>query len=219
MDSDHDFFESLQCFKEMTCQTKTLLKELKSSLKKSKLSKNGIAKKYIPKIYQSLPAEVDSFFTIGLSVKPAFNDINVLKKHLFLLSDAAKYEQASFSTDKNIALFTYVVNDGLGDLRAAEQAYQILQKNFTNIVQIFLIHEKYKDSIKLKHEKNTMLYFYTSERNSFSSLPKEINLALAKAEMVLQIPSFYPYWNDLVAGLQLKKYLTIGEYGFIDTHQ
>ncbi len=170
-----------------------------------------------PGFYQTLPRCIDCLGQPSEVIKPVFSSFESLKRHLYWKAFLSVYSKDIRYQNKKIVIFTYVMSDGLGDLKASELAAGHLEKEFSSVYRISLVPAKWKKNIRSK-SKNHLIHYYEdiSDLNS-SRFSARIDDCLQNVSLLLQIPTFYPHWQELLMRYQPKKHYTIGEYGFIDS--
>ena len=171
----------------------------------------------MPHLYQQLPRYSNGDGTSLDEIKCPFTSLATLKRHIIDKAVLSLYETVSAPKDKKIVLFTYVMEDGLGDFIAQRQALSILKEEFADIQCIVLAPSQYKLHMQTSAVGSLIHYYESKERLHFTHFSEDICMALSEASFLLQIPSFYPYFDQLLQKYEIKEHHTIGEYGFIDS--
>lgn len=170
----------------------------------------------MPHLYQRLPSINGDGKSLD-EIKRPFTNLAILKRHIIDKALLSLYETASFPKDKRITLFTYVMEDGLGDYIAQRHALSILKEEFADIQCIVLAPSQYKLHMQ-ECELGSLVHYYDSKEHlHFTHFSEDICRALAEASFLLQIPTFYPYFDQLLEKYEINEHQTIGEYGFIDS--
>lgn len=144
------------------------------------------------------------------------------KKHAIDKDLVALYKDCLPHKGAKVVLFTWVIPRGLGDYYAQLEAASILKKNHPDldILLVTLIHAEVAIPASLPPHPHHFVRFT-------GSVPEEIQtdpLPLARlrdADLILQMPTYYPKTEELVASLQelpsakpMPKYELLGEYGW-----
>lgn len=170
-----------------------------------------------PGFYQPLPRCIDSLGQASEVIKPVFSSFESLKRNLYWKAFLSVYTKDISFQNSKIVIFTYVMSDGLGDLKASEVAAGHLENEFFSVYRISLVPATWEKNIR-STSKNHLIHYYEdiSDLNS-SRFSDPIHDCLQNASLLLQIPTFYPHWQELLIKYRPQKHYTIGEYGFIDS--
>ena len=178
--------------------------------------------RYYPRMYRGLPRLYHRDFPAQSHIKKPFTHMSSLKKQAAMRALYSLYSKLAVSGC--VTLFTWVINDGLGDYVAASEVMMLLRARFPNLDLRFvgLIHEKRmrelqwpEGSIIIKYEKDC----------PFEALTDEVLTILRSSDLILQIPTFYPHFNALIDHLskmesdkEMPLIESIGEYGFLESN-
>lgn len=168
-------------------------------------------------LYQPLPRCVDSLGHYIDVIKPAFSCRKALMKHLYWKAFLSLYPQPVGATKEKIVLLTYVLKDGLGDFQAAEVAKVQLEGEFSSVYRISIVPIQFKNMMPPSSNSHMIHYYQVEEESSPQHFSSEIKRCLQEVSVLLQVPTCYPYWGDLLTQYEPKTHYTIGEYGFIDS--
>lgn len=197
-----------------------LEKVLMDSFPAKDFAELGLAR-YFPRMYRGLPRLYDPNSPSQSHIKKHFTSLSHLKRGI-----AAK---ALFSLYENLAvkgvvtIFTWVIDDGLGDYMAALELLEILRNSLPSIrLQLVLLIEK-KMAAKLTVPQGALIIPY-EEECPLSSIPQEALELLRGSDLILQMPTFYPKTKELLEVLAqipsshpIPKMELIGEYGFLES--
>ncbi len=169
--------------------------KLLTLITKEELNEAGISKEELPKMYRGLPRLYDRENPAKAYIKKPFCNFSSLKRHwidktLFLL-----YANLKVSSLLPVSLFTWVMNDGLGDFYAQKELATLLQESFPHIPfhLITIVH-----------------------KTTLSVIDKATWQKLANSSMILQFPTYFPDTPRILQKLQGIKYEHLAEYGFIE---
>lgn len=177
-------------------------------------------------IYQGLPRYSEPNYPKHLFVKQEFSDLSILKKYCVNKALLSTYSNLEFHLTHSLTLFTYVVPGGLGDYFAQQLLKKILREKFPflKISTITLIHKTAPLQGIENSSEDHFIYFSSKEELQAHLFPKELLELLRNSSLIIQIPTFFPYWSHLITTLKTKpsflpfpKTETIGEYGFINS--
>lgn len=177
-------------------------------------------------IYQGLPRYSKPSYPRHVFVKQEFSDLSVLKKRCIDKALLSVYNQRPLYNAHSITLFTYVVPGGLGDYFANQFLKKTLKKKFPflKISTICLIHKTAPLKGIEETQDDHLIYFSSQEDLQPHFFTKALLKLLRNSSMIVQIPTFYPYWDLLLttlksipSSLSFPKMETIGEYGFINS--
>ena len=109
------------------------------------------------------------------------------------------------------------MEDGMGDIIASNQIkYILLKEGFTSVMQVMLLPEKYR-GLSLYVDRSYCHYFSKMDDLHFSHFSSDIQNAISDCDMLFQLPTLYPFWDELVKKLKPKSFFTLAEYGFINS--
>jgi hypothetical protein len=166
-------------------------------------------------IYQKLPRVFQKDLGLAL-VKKTFSDDTQLKKNLLTKAVFSLYQNVQSTKDSCIVIFTFVLCDGLGDYITAKEAQAILLKEYPNVQLILVLPDSFKGAC-LIDDQALCCYYNTQESAHFQFFSKKMIDTLRQSDFILQIPTMYPYWQQMRKSLSLKSFFSLAEYGFIDT--
>jgi hypothetical protein len=177
-----------------------LEKELLHSFPEEERQKFGL-----PPIYRGLPKlylkDNPRFFRI----RENFNDLPLLRR-LYLDNALLKlYSKVELSKNDEVVIFTWMMNDGLGDSIAQLEAARILHTQFPHL-KIRLILLAPENKILPDSPRHILRY----KNNECVSLPPKLT---SSASLILQLPTFYPHTQALFHSKPLE---LLGECGLID---
>lgn len=182
-----------------------------------------------PTIYQGLPRYSQPYYPKNLFVKKEFSNLAILKKRCLDKALLSLYNQCNLYESHNLLLFTYVIPGGLGDYFAQQFLKKLLKKTFPflKISTISLIHETAPLQCIEQSIEDHFIRFSSLEDLKSNPFSEKLLYLLRNASLILQIPTFYPYWDLLIAKIKqtpfnkisFPKVETIGEYGFINSKE
>ena len=182
----------------------------------------GFPKWTIPQIHRPLPRSDDTHSNGVQQVGKHFLSLPALKKQYIDKALLSLYENVAIQGGSKVVLFTWVMTDGLGDYFAQVETAKILQERYPtlSIELVTLLHKKM--SCKSPSFPSYTIYYTTEKDLHFSHFPDEFFSHLCSADLILQIPTQYLYWEELLETIKAKKqrlprWETVGEYGFIDS--
>lgn len=172
-----------------------------------------------PCILQGLPRDLDINSQNFLQLKAGFSDLNVLKTRIIDKPLLHLFHEKSSTADELIIFITYVVPGGFGDFFSQRHLKKILKERFVNIQThafIFLESSYCKKVTPLKDE--TIIPFSSQESLHPNYFDRSILSILKKAFLVFEIPTPYPYRQELQNLLPSSTFFfSIGEYGYIQS--
>ena len=159
-------------------------------------------------------------------VHPYFDEPQHIKKHLIDKQLLELYKRVCVESGE-VVLFTWVIPDGFGDYYAQLEAADILTQAYPSlrIKLVTLIHKDTPLPATLPLHSCCFLRFKgivqeVIEPDPFSQETLEI---LRNADLILQLPTYYPYTQDLLEQIRkvpsqksMPKYELLGEFGWID---
>lgn len=208
---NHSFVEILENYHRLFFGKKTL------SIEK-KLLEAFPPKEFPLKISRGLPRLYKKENPSISRIKQEFSHLPSLKQlgiDRFILP---LYENYSPEEKSKICIFTYVLSDGWGDFIAAKEVAKILKKKFPKISIQSIICAPQNLSLQGSNiDDSNIIIPYTKEASP-SLFPKKAIQALQSADVVLSIPTFYPYTAALKKNLKTNpSFISIGQYGFIES--
>ncbi len=212
LETYHEFLKERSCLQ--------LEKLLEEDFSVDEFEKCSLPSRVIPHFYQKLPRNKNTHSSSVDEIKKNHAHFPSLKRHCIDKALLYFYENLPIPTGKKVVLFTWVMSDGIGDYVAQYEASQILKKALPGVdfYTISLLSSSARKQILLFSEKSYHIYYKSEEDLHFSSFPQEVIHLLKDSDLVLQIPTFYPHWNDLVKECSGGSFETLGEYGFVNSH-
>lgn len=180
----------------------------------------GLARFY-PRIYRGLPRLYDRKNPSVSHIKKDFTHLPSLKKQA--LSKALFSLYGKMPAIGKVTLFTWVINDGMGDFIAAVEILRLLKGRLPDLDLHFvcLIQEKALGSFTLPEQSLVIPYEKECPLDLFTA---EALALLRSSDLILQIPTYYSYTEGLKKALQAissapscPKMECVGEYGFLES--
>ncbi len=171
--------------------------------------------RYYPRIYRGLPRLYYRDQPSQSHIKRNFTHLPSLKKQA--LSKALFSLYGKIPAKGKVTLFTWVINDGLGDFIAAVEVLRLLKGRFPDLDLHFvaLIQEKALDQLTLPDQSLVIPY---ENECPFSILTPEAMAVLRSSDLVLQVPTYYPHTEELKNALHPNTRMEcVGEYGFLES--
>jgi hypothetical protein len=173
--------------------------------------------RYYPRIYRGLPRLYAKDQATNAQIKKNFTHLPSLKKQA--LSKALFSLYGKLPAKGKVTLFTWVINDGLGDFVAAVEVMRLLKGRLPDLDLHFvgLVQEKALANLNLPDQSIVIPY----ERECpLSLVTDEAIETLRTSDLILQIPTFYPHTDELraVLGIDGPKMECVGEYGFLESN-
>lgn len=186
----------------------TLESQLLEDLSLEQFEKLDLPLSTYPKTHQLLPR------TSSKKISAPFSSLPIIKKRLLDKAILSLYQNYGKNESHSISLLTYVVPGGLGDYFFQKLAKQLLEKAFplSHFYSHFFIHRSAPETILKNTEEITVF------DNAHDLHPARCSIAskLSSSQLVLQLPTFYPYSLLLAKMLSPHTFMeSIGEYGFI----
>lgn len=123
------------------------------------------------------------------------------------------YENFQASPETKVCLFTYMLSDGWGDLIAHKEIFKILQKRFPkiSIQSVVCIPKGFSFS-----DPTTLIIPYDIDC-PITQFSKVALHAIQSADLVLSVPTYYPHINELKKIAPKTSFVSLGQYGFIES--
>lgn len=171
----------------------------------------GLTRAY-PRIYRGLPRLYLRDQPSQSHIKKNFTHLPSLKKQV--LSKALFSLYAKCPAKGKVTLFTWVMNDGMGDFVAATEVLHLLKGRLPelDLQLIAFVHEK---SMQGMHFPKHSIIIPYSDRPTFVTM--DVFFLMASSDLILQLPTYYPFTNELMQALPHVKWEMVGEYGFIES--
>ncbi|MBS0585274.1 MAG: hypothetical protein JSR76_03095 [Verrucomicrobia bacterium] len=181
---------------------------------------SAVKEKYPPSEFERLgvPAFAVPKMHSSLADKPYLQDRRGVLKQWVYKAFLSRYQKES-TPKGTILLFTWVIPGGFGDLVTQEEVRRVLEEAFpeVKIHLITLLEESVQNYPSFGYPHQSIVRFKKEER---APIPKSLLPLLQEASLVLQIPTYYPFWKDWQKCLSpTAEVLSIGEYGFLDTKE
>lgn len=173
--------------------------------------------RYYPRIYRGLPRLYCRDQASQSHIKKNFTHLPSLKKQA--LSKALFSLYGKMPARGKVTLFTWMINDGLGDFIAAVEVMRLLKGRFPelDIHFIALVPEKALAHLNLPDQSIVIPY----ERECpFSLMNPEALDVLRASDLILQMPTYYPHTEEIkkALGSEGPKIECVGEYGFLESN-
>jgi hypothetical protein len=152
-----------------------------------------------------------------------FADIKSLKKQLIDKSVSCLYSNCS-SNRVTVTVFSQVYPDGFGDFFAQLKSADILLAMNIKVNLVTIISNTQKiPNVDHKYE----IYIINNPKDKtdalhFSEFSDEVKKVLFETDIILQLPTYYRYTEELIKYLKKNrkrpfKFISLGEYGFLST--
>ncbi len=176
------------------------------------------------RIYRGLPRVYRKEAPAVSRVKNHFTNLPNLRllaaeKAIFRLYSEKSPQEAK------VSLFSWIIGDGWGDYIASVESIEILRERFGKDLQLgwVVLFPKRLGSPPAPKAVKTHLIYYDQEC-PVTSIKGEALEILRTSDLVLQIPTFYPSFEDLKTAVEAipfsnhpPKWISIGEYGFLES--
>jgi hypothetical protein len=220
-----DVFNFIERFNAFSFSTKEKNIEKEIIISKKEWKQLNLPKYVIPRIYQHIPRCYNRYDKKENFIQSEFRNIKDLKRCYIDKALLFCYDKVEI-VDGKITLFTWVMPDGIGDLLAQYKTAKIINKKYPSIEISLVVLIKEEEKIpKEFNEFQILIHRYKIiekkiiDKQKFSS---EILQKLRESEVVFQLPTYYPYTEELkkqIEEIKLTKPLPnwelLGEYGFI----
>lgn len=170
---------------------------------------------FLPRMYRGLPRVYRRENPSQGSLKKHFNDLPSLKVLAAEKALCSLYWDAAPQPQDAVALFVWVIGDGLGDYAAALESLRLLQGQFPSLdVRLYAcLPERFRH--RPLDRPDTASFFYYEGTDGLPFFPEESLYALQKASLILSLPTHYPHFERLAA--LNPRILEIGEYGYLES--
>lgn len=191
-------------------------KTLMESFPANKFIELGLTR-YYPRIYRGLPRLYYRDQASQSHIKKNFTHLPSLKKQALAKSLFSLY--GKMPAKGKVTLFTWVINDGLGDFIAAVEVMRLLKGRLPELDLHFvgLVQEKALAQLNLPDQSIVIPY----ERECpFSLITPEALEVLRTSDLIIQMPTYYPHTDELkkALGPEGPKIECVGEYGFLESN-
>ncbi len=168
--------------------------------------------RYYPRVYRGLPRLYLKDQVLKSHIKEDFTHFFNLKKQMASRALFSLYSK--LPAKGKVTIFTWVMNDGMGDFVAAIEVMRLLKARLPDLELrlISLVHEKAVQSIPLPE--NAVII--PCEKDA-PMIPIDAFMLMAESDLILQMPTYCPYTEELKLALSHIHWETVGEYGFIES--
>lgn len=177
--------------------------------------------RYYPRMYRGLPRLYQKNYPSQSHIKKNFTHLPSLKKQAVSRALFSLYGKIPVSG--KVTIFTWVINDGLGDYIAAVEIMRILRARLPDVELKFVALVQEKALRSVNYPENAIIVSYEGEC-PLSAISAEAMEVLRSSDLILQTPTYYPHTRELVEALQameapslMPKMERVGEYGFLES--
>jgi len=183
------------------------------------------AKERSLRIYRGLPRLYRRDKPSDSRLKPYFAHLPALKRLAAEKAVFPLYGNREISIAGKATLFSWVIPDGWGDYATAARAAEILRQRFPDLqLGWVVLFPKRLGSPPVPQGVKTHIIPYDKEC-PLSAIKREALEILRTSDLVLQVPSYYPHFEELrktVDAIPFSAALppvwtSLGEYGFIES--
>lgn len=177
----------------------------------------GLSRTY-PRVFRGLPRAYLRDQPSCSKIKANFDHLPSLKRQA--VSKALFSLYSKIEARGKVVLFTWVMKDGHGDFMAGIEVVRLLRARLPKVEIEFvaLVPENFKANLS-----STTLIPYLDEC-PLDLIPQEVLDRMRNADLILQLPTFYPFTRELTEKLKeissskpMPKFESVGEYGFVDS--
>ncbi len=172
---------------------------------------------YFPRIARGLPRLYNRDQISQSHIKKNFSHLPTLKK---LAVDPAIFSlYHKVAVKGRMALFGWVMNDGLGDYVALWEIAQLLKKRFPqlDLHLVALISAHVCNQVEREAPFSVHLIPY-EKAAKIDLIPEKVLSILRSCDFILQTPTFYLHTEELIGKLQPAPHIEcLGEYGFLES--
>lgn len=170
--------------------------------------------RYFPRMVRGLPRVYLRNDPSQSRVKKHFDHLPSLKRVGSERALFSLYSEIDLGKGDRLTVFTWVMNDGWGDLIAGWEAIRVLGEKFPDleISWVALVPEG-KTAPKLTGRFQPHWVFYRGDKADISD---DAMSALSASDCILQFPTYYPHTDELKDLLLTPTWMDLGEYGFIE---
>lgn len=179
--------------------------------------------RYFPKINRGLPRLYHRDHPSTSHIKKHFTHLPTLRTLALDKAIFSLYGQVQIERKCTLSVFVWVINDGLSDYAAASEACRILKERFHRADVHLVALADAKTALPPVEGVEVHPVSYTSEIGP-DLFPREILERLRSSDLILQLPSFYPFTRELMeaveridSNLPMPKMELLGEYGFLES--
>ena len=163
-------------------------------------------------------------FIGSLPQNESFSHLPSLKRVYLEKALCHLYKSFPLRHTVNVTLFTWVIGDGLGDFSAQIETAKALLSDSMNICLISLHPDRMPLSAPSLNAPHFLIPYQEDSNGTWDDIPpvKIPQEALAKAHVILQIPTYFPHTKKILEPLlqnpkHRPSYELIGEGGWGDT--
>lgn len=172
---------------------------------------------YFPRIVRGLPRLYNKDHIAQSHIKKNFSCLPTLRK---LSVDRALFSLYSkVAVRGRMALFGWVMNDGLGDYIALWEIAQLIKRRFAHL-DLHLVAFVTSQAIqRVQKEASFSVHLIPYDKEpSLDLFPENVLSILRSCDLILQTPTFYAETDELIGKLQpTPKMECLGEYGFLES--
>lgn len=168
--------------------------------------------RYYPRVYRGLPRVYLRDHASQSHIKKNFTHLASVKKQALSKSLFSLY--SSIPVSGKVTIFTWVMNDGMGDFVAATEVMRLIKSRLVDVdlQLVALVHEKMLHAMHFPQ--NTLVIPY---RETYPQISQEMLKALKESDLIVQLPTYYPLTDELKNQLPSTRWEMVGEYGFIES--
>lgn len=175
------------------------------------------------RMYRGLPRYYRQQRPADSYVKRNFTHLPTLKRLAAEKAIFRLYSEKSPESAK-VSFFSWVIGDGWGDYIAGMESIEILKCRFPDLqLGWVVLFPKHLGSPPVPRGVKTHLIYYEKDY-PISLITREPLEILRTSDLIFQINTIYPYFDDLRTILEAipfsspqPKWLSIGEYGFLES--
>lgn len=199
-----------------------LEKLLMESFSPKEFEELGLSR-YFPKMNRGLPRLYHRSHPSTSHIKKHFSNLPTLRTLAFDKAIFSLYGQTRVERKFSVSVFTWVINENLGDYTAACEACRILKERFPQ-AELHLIALADASAVLPPFSgAEVCIVPYSSEIGS-NLFPREILERFRSSDLILQLPSYYPFTKELMeavervdSNLPVPKMELLGNYGFLES--
>jgi len=176
------------------------------------------------RIYRGLPRLYRRDRPAESHLKKKFTHLPTLKLLAVEQAVFRLYSEMSIPEASKVTLFSWIIGDGWGDYIAGMEAIEVLRRRFADLqLGWVVIFPKSLGSPPIPKGAKTHL-IYCDHDCPVSSIKGEALEILRTSDLVVQIPTFYPSFEELQSRVEAiafssphPRWTSIGEYGYIES--
>ncbi len=176
---------------------------------------------YFPRLYRGLPRLHHRENPLLVRMRPAFTDLRRLKMLALDRALFSLYRQERFIHRAKVVLLTWVMSDGWGDFTAALEVAHLLSEAGVQDISLFILAaSEIPFSWKIPERCRYEWICISSQGVAEPFSTQQLQLC-AEADLILQIPTYWPYLPQLLQSLTPFGLFPcvehLGEYGFLES--